>query len=378
MLDVLVYGDTIRTPELRHEVPLALFDPFLYAERGGRRHVVITEHEWPQIEDRGIDVELVSPRSLGLDELLGSGRELWEIGLELSLRAVRELGVVAAAVPPGFPVELADHLRAHGIELTVDRRLFAQRRRSKNDRELAGIRRAQRAAEAAMDAARDLLRRTDAAGPALVVDGAPLTAERVKRAIIEAVTAAGCTVGDFIVSHGAQAAVAHELGSGVIAPGEPIVVDLAPKDGESACHSDMTRTFCVGEVPDELRDYHALVRGSLERSVAAVRAGVDGSDVFATSCEPFHRAGYKTLLNRDEGELVEDGFFHLLGHGVGLEGHEPPMLGPVTEPLVAGDVITLEPGLYRRGFGGCRLEDVVLVTEDGAENLTKYPYDLEP
>ena len=76
--------------------------------------------------------------------------------------------------------------------------------------------------------------------------------------------------------------------------------------------------------------------------------------------------------------MLVDGFFHSLGHGVGLEVHEQPALGKVGEELLAGDVVTIEPGLYRRGFGGCRLEDLVLVTADGAENLTEYPYDLAP
>jgi Xaa-Pro aminopeptidase len=77
--------------------------------------------------------------------------------------------------------------------------------------------------------------------------------------------------------------------------------------------------------------------------------------------------------------VLEDGFFHGLGHGVGLEVHEAPNLGRGgTAELVPGDVVTLEPGLYRQGFGGCRLEDLVLVTEDGAENLTDFPYDLTP
>jgi Xaa-Pro aminopeptidase len=75
--------------------------------------------------------------------------------------------------------------------------------------------------------------------------------------------------------------------------------------------------------------------------------------------------------------VLEEGFFHSLGHGVGLEVHEAPTLGRGADQLVAGDVVALEPGCYRPGFGGCRLEDLVLVTEDGAQVLTDFPYDLE-
>jgi Xaa-Pro aminopeptidase len=377
--EVLIYGDTIRHPELRHEVPLTLGDPFLYAEHDGRRYITITDFEWPRIQEAGVDAELISPFKLGLDDLLDSGLKYWEMMLELMVRAVHHIGTTEAIVPHTFPLMLAEHLRANGIELTPDREFFDRRRRVKNESELAGIRRAQRAAEAGMDAARDLFRRAQQSNGTLVVDGEPLSSERVKLAIQDAFTKHGCSAEEFIVSHGAQSAIGHDMGSGEIRAGEPIVIDLWPKDAETACYADMTRTYCVGDVPDELREYHRLAKESLDRSFEAVRAGTSGADVYAVSCEPFHREGHKTLLNKEPGEVIEDGYFHSLGHGVGLDVHEQPGLGRAgAEDLLAGDVVTLEPGLYRRGWGGCRLEDLVLVTDAGAENLTSYPYDLEP
>ncbi len=378
MNDVLIYGDTVRHPELRHEVPLTLGDPFLYLEKDGRSHIVITDFEWPRLQEAGVEAELISPTALGLDELLESGKKWWEISLDLSLRGVKHVGVTKAIVPHTFPIGLAEFLRANGIELTVDREVFLDRRRVKNESELAGIRRAQRAAEAGMKAARDLFRRADQSNGHLTVDSEPLTSERVKLAIQQAFMDHGCTADEFIVSHGAQSAIGHDMGSGEIKPGEPIVIDLWPKDGETACYADMTRSFCIGDVPDELREYHRVAKEALDKSIAALKAGVKGSAVNEVSCEPFHAAGYKTLLSKDPGEIIETGYFHSLGHGVGLEVHEQPSLSRIGEELRAGDVVTIEPGMYRRGWGGCRLEDLVLVTENGAENLTAYPYDLEP
>ena len=103
-----------------------------------------------------------------------------------------------------------------------------------------------------------------------------------------------------------------------------------------------------------------------------------GRSVFDGTCDIFEAAGYKTQRKKEEGKPLEEGFFHSLGHGVGLEVHEEPTLGRAPGELVAGDVIAVEPGLYRNGYGGCRLEDLVLVTEGGGEVLTDYPYDLEP
>ncbi len=131
--------------------------------------------------------------------------------------------------------------------------------------------------------------------------------------------------------------------------------------------SDCTRTFFTGEPEGRLRELYDLCLQAQLDGLAAVRPGVSGRDADAASRVAIGEAGM--------GEL----YGHGLGHGVGLEVHEAPGMGRgASGELVAGDVVTLEPGLYRQGFGGCRLEDLVLVTENGAENLTDFPYDLKP
>ncbi len=375
--DVLIFGDTLRSPELRHEVAVPIPDPFLYLERNGRRAVAIHSLEVPRVRGTGLDV--LSWDQLGWEELLAEGVPRDELYLHVAERACRSVGIEEAVVPPLFPIELADHLRGAGIRLATDREQFSARRRVKTDVQLEGIRRAQRAAEAAMDRARELLRNADASGDVLVLGAEPLTVERIKQEIGDVFTAHGCVADEMIVSHGGQSAVGHEMGSGPIAPGEPIVIDLWPKDRETGCHADMTRTYCVGEPPEELVEYHRLVKQALDEAIASIRAGASGNALFTATCELFAASGYKTLLTKDMGETLEEGFFHGLGHGVGLEVHEDPGMGIAPgAPLVAGDVVTVEPGLYRPGFGGCRLEDLLVVTEDGYENLTDYPYDLVP
>jgi Xaa-Pro aminopeptidase len=379
MPDVLIFGDTIRYAELRHELPLDVPDPFLYAEVGGVSHAVVSSLERARVAAVGGGLEVHAVEEFGHDELLLGGSDRSEALLEVTARACRMFGLERAAVPSDFPLEVADRLRADGIALTVDREQFEARRRVKSGAELDGIRRAQAAAEAGMRAARGLLRQAEPNGAGLVAGGEPLTCERVKDAIRDAVARAGANAGDvLIVSHGEQTASGHESGSGPIQAGEPVIIDLWPRDPASACFADMTRTFVVGEAPAELRRYHELTREALARSLAAVRPGVAAREVFRISCEPYEQAGLPTLLSKAPGQVLEEGYFHSLGHGVGLEVHEAPTLGRAPDLLVAGDVVTLEPGCYRPGFGGCRLEDLVLVTEDGAELLTDFPYDLEP
>jgi Xaa-Pro aminopeptidase len=373
--DVLIFADTIRSPELRHEVPVAVPDPFLYFERNGSKLAVLSSFEVDRLREAGIEAHPYE--EFGWDDLIATGMPREEVDLELSLRAAKEWGVSSASVPSAFPLELADRLRAAGVELTVDRDLFLQRRRVKTKEELAGIRRAQKGADDAMAAARELFRRAEPHNGTVLVDGEPLTCERVKHEILRVFGEHGLAADEFIVSHGPQSAVGHDLGSGPIGPDESIVIDLWPRDRGSMCYADMTRTFVVGTPSDELRDYHRLVYDALQRSLEAVRAGVEGRAVFTEVCELFQEAGYPTQLSKQPGEVLDSGFYHGLGHGVGLEVHEQPWLGRAPGSLVAGDVVTLEPGLYRHGWGGCRLEDLALVTEDGCENLTSFPYDLQ-
>ena len=376
MADVLIYADTIRSPELRHEVPVAVPDPFLYFERDGAKVAMVGSFEVERLREAGIDARPYE--DFGWDDLLAKGIPREEVDLELAVRATKEWGVSSAAVPSTFPLELADRLRASGAELTVDRDLFLQRRRVKTDAELAGIRRAQKGADEAMGAARDLLRRAEPRNGSVVLDGEPLTSERIKLEILRVFGERGLSADDFIVSHGPQSAVGHDMGSGPIAPNESIVIDIWPRDRESMCFADMTRTFVVGTPSEELLEYHRLVYDALQRSLEATRAGVEGRAVFVEVCELFQAAGQPTQLTKKPGQVLDSGFYHGLGHGVGLEVHEQPWLGRAPGKLVAGDVVTLEPGLYRHGYGGCRLEDLALVTEDGCENMTNFPYDLVP
>jgi Xaa-Pro aminopeptidase len=378
MTDVLIYADSIRSPEMRHEVPLPVPDPFLYVEREGARVVVASAFELSRIREADSAIDARAPEQFGLDDLLADGAQRDEAELEVYVRACNELGVTEAAVPPTFPLELADHLRANGIEVHADRELFEERRRRKNAQELAGLRRAQRACEAALDVARGMLRDAATQDGELVLGGEPLTVGRVKQEIERVFSAHGAVGEEFIVSHGPQTAVGHEMGSGTLRAGEAIVFDLFPRDRETGVYSDMTRTYVVGDVPEELAEYHRLCKEALERTTAAAKPGVNGRDLMQVACDLFHEHGYPTQLHKRPGEVLESGFFHGLGHGVGLEVHEKPALSRTGDDLVTGDVITLEPGLYRAGYGGVRLEDILVVTDDGVEVVTHYPYELMP
>ncbi|MHB1835252.1 MAG: M24 family metallopeptidase [Solirubrobacteraceae bacterium] len=376
-VSVLMYADTVRSPDLRHRIPHSVADPFLYIEHEGVAHVVVRSLELERMQ--GVDgIVAHAEEEFGLDEMRAAGVPAAQRPRRIALEACRRLGVGRAAVPPEFPVGLADHLRDGGVVLEVSDTRFSDARRSKTAAQLAGIRRAQRGAEAAVRAISALLAASQVSGQAVLLDGEPLTCERLKVAARQAFAEHSVAAEDLIVAHGAQTCIGHHMGSGEIRAGEPITVDLWPRDEESGCFTDMTRTFVVGEIVDELRKYHALSREALDRSIAAIRPGVRAEAVFAAACEVFEAAGQPTQRTKQPGQILLDGFFHSLGHGVGLEVHEAPHLAAGDDVLVEGDVLAVEPGCYRQGFGGARLEDLVIVTASGAEVVTDFAYELTP
>jgi Xaa-Pro aminopeptidase len=378
--DVLIHGDTHRSAALRHELPLGILDPFSYFEVNGRRVVVIAAMERDRIHEAAPGVEIVDPYELGLDELIARGMRWHDMDAELCARAAARLGARRLTVPAGLPVAVADRLRADGVEVVPDEPEFIRRRRSKNASEVEGVRRAQAAADAGMAAAAELLRTATARDGVLVHDGEVLTSEAVRGRIRDVCAERGAPADDdIIVAGGAAGATGHENGTGPLPARVPVIVDIWPRDERSGCYSDMTRTFVSGEPAGDVATWHALAQTALERVYERLRPGITGRELFAAACDVFEEAGEPTQRTKPEGETLRDGFFHSLGHGVGLEVHEEPALGRTgADPLVPGDVLAIEPGCYRNGYGGVRLEDLVLVTDDGYERLTDFRYELAP
>ena len=379
MRGLLLAGDTERSAALRHEIPVPIIDPLLFAEVDGRRYVLTTRLESERIQRALPDAEVLDYFDLGYKDFVAMGMTMLEAGREVEVRAIQKTGLTEAIVPGDFPLALADRLREEGVVLTVDDKAVQLRRRAKTPVEIDGIRIAQRAAEAGMAAATELLLRSEpGAEGRLEVDGQPLLAEDVRTAIRDACAENGAPCPPDIIVASVWQGNGHEPGSGPLPAGLPIHIDLWPRDEESGCWADMARTLVVGDPVSEhaelIADQERLVRRALDEAKAAVRPGITGRELFDATCDLFEGAGYQTQRTSD-GE--KDGFQHSLGHGVGLEIHEAPGLGlSGREPLVPGDVVAIEPGLWDERCGGFCHEDLVLVTETGGEVLTQFPYDL--
>ena len=381
MAGVLIHGDTQRSPEMRHELPLSVGDPFLYLEIDGRRAVVTNPLEVDRIAEAAPDVERILTDELGMDELIAQGLARDLVEREVYVRAVKRLGIASAAVPPDFPIALADRLREDGIELRPDDDLFVERRRRKTDAELAGIRRAAKAGLAGLEEAARALREADIDGDVLRSGGEVLTAEAVRTRIREVCARMGAAAPDDIIVAAMRPgdAVGHESGSGPLPAHAAIGVDIWPQDEASGCWADMTRTWVRGDVSDAIAELHRVVLESHERALAATRAGARGVDVYGAACDVIEAAGHQTQRTKKPGETLRHGFFFSLGHGVGLEVHEAPALGRTGRaPLIAGDVVAIEPGIVDPEHGGMRVEDLVVVTDSGYDLLSERAYDLVP
>ena len=224
-----------------------------------------------------------------------------------------------------------------------------------------------------MDVAVGALRAADVRDGVLTLEGEVLTSERVKRMIAAHLLERDYLAQHTIVAGGDQGCDPHEQGHGPLRADTAIIIDIFPRSITTRYHGDLTRTVVKGEASAALRDQYGAVRAAQEEAVASIRAGVEGPAVHARVCSLFEARGYRT--GAVGGRM--QGFFHGTGHGLGLEIHEPPRVSKIPATLQAGNVVTVEPGLYYPSGGGVRLEDVVVVTETGCTNLVKYPKFLE-
>lgn len=380
MPPLLLYGDTRSSPAMRHEIPLAIADPFLFAQTGEHRAVLTTWLDRDRIASVLPDAEFLDYFELGLRELRMAGVAALEAEREIVSRAVARLQITDAVVPWDFPLAIADRLRADGVTVTVDDDVFTARRRTKAGAELAGIRAAQTAALAAMAHAAVRLAGAGIGDDGMLQegDGRPLLAEDLRAELRRVCSDHGASCPAEMIVASIHNGHGHDPGSGPLPAGLPIVVDIFPRDEASGCWADMTRTFLVGAASDghgeRIAEQARLVRQALDEARDAIRPGVTGRELHAATCDLFESAGWATQRTGGEG-----GFQFSLGHGVGLEVHEAPGIGLAgDEPFVAGDVVAIEPGLSDPETGEVRLEDLLLVTEDGCELLSVFPYEMDP
>jgi Xaa-Pro aminopeptidase len=289
---------------------------------------------------------------------------------------LRERQITRLLVPADFPLGHADGLRQAGFTVEVQPNPYFPERLVKRQDEIDAITAAQRATETAVEEAIRLI-----AGSRIKDDllyqpengDAPLTSERIKEVINLKLMELGYVAQHTIVACGRQACDPHNEGSGPLRAKQPIIIDVFPRSSSTRYFADMTRTIVKGRASDGQKRLYDLVRQGQEIAFERIKSGADGQAIHEAITALFEKAGCRTGLI--DGRM--QGYFHGTGHGVGLDIHEAPRISRSGSRLETGHVVTVEPGLYYPEIGAVRLEDLVVVTDTGCINLTKYPKVLE-
>jgi Xaa-Pro aminopeptidase len=368
----LLYADTHRSADMLYFGRVAVHDPFIAFGAHGKKITAQRALEFGRVK-RTSDFDAVLAHEewqARAQKRHGAKAGVAETITELA----REYGIRRFRVADDFPAALYVKLTKLGLKLDFANGLLFPEREIKTAAEAEHIREGNRLCSVGFTVAEKILRTSRIKGRTLVYRGKVLTSESLRFAIETAIHEQGGNPQDTIVAGGDQACDPHERGSGPLRPHELIIIDIFPRVVKTGYFGDMTRTYLKGTPREVQKRMVATVLQAQRRALKEMHAGVDGREVHRAVTDCFDEAGYETRRTKT-GPV---GFFHGTGHGLGLEVHDPGRMSPaVAAPLKLGSVLTVEPGLYYPGLGGCRWEDVVQITKGAPKMLSKHPYRWE-
>lgn len=355
--------------------PAALIE--LPVENGRRRSIFILRDIEMQRASKHARVDQVSsPTEWQPESGLSGDRET--ATAQATAECLRKHGVGSVVADRTLPLIYAEMIQRAGINVDCDLEMGVLERRAKDEQEIEWLAEAQTVTEEAIRMACELVAEAQVgAEGVLFSDGEALTSERLRLAIDTLLLGRGYSNPMSIVAGGPQGADCHDLGSGKLFTEQPVIIDIFPQNRTTRYNGDCTRTVVNGAVSDDLRRMHQAVVAAKAAGSEATRPGATGEEVHEATKQSILSSGYQMGLPDDDSPLDYTAMTHGTGHGIGLDVHEPPLLDRNGPPLVVGDALTIEPGLYCRAVGGVRVEDMVIVTEDGCRNLNQLPEGLE-
>lgn len=358
--------------DIRYASGFNAADEFTWCEVGGKKFIVVSALEFARASaEARKDVHVL--------EFFEVMRALPENSPErnILLALSHFLHVDFWSVPGDFPLGEADLLRRNGIQVEAVNGDFFPERAVKTPEEIAKIRASMRVTEDAMRFVRDEIASASVSSNGFLVreNGVALTSGFLRRTVESEFKRQSFTADRTILAGGLQGAAPHCIGEGPLPAGFPVVCDIFPRSDETGYWGDMTRTFCKGPARPVVRKAFSAVKRASGEALSMLRAGVTGAAVHECAARILEEAGFPARKNADG---IPCGFFHGLGHGVGLDIHEQPRLSPANPfPLKEHVVVSVEPGLYDPAWGGIRLEDLVVVTNGGCENFCTMEKELE-
>ena len=365
---LLIIDSSENNADLYYKTRFFIPDPAIYIEHKEKKILILSDLEL----DRG-KKEARADLVLSLSEyrkILPPMKQKKAGLTDIVALVFKELRTRSAVVPGRFPIKYADGLRKLGYRIDYRKEEpFFKERLKKKPEEVNYIRDSLKKTAMAMGLAIRMIASSEIKKDKLFLNGNVLTSERVKGEINAGLSRLGFSAEHTIVAPGIQSSMPHHTGEGPLFAGKPIVIDIFPRSQKNGYFGDMTRTVVKGEPSKELnRMYQTVLKGQ-KLAMSLIKAGVKSREVHEAVVEFFKKCGFETGTNNGKRE----GFIHSTGHGLGLEIHEPPRIGPGDDVLEEGNVVTVEPGLYYERLGGIRIEDVVLVKRKGCLNLTRFP-----
>jgi Xaa-Pro aminopeptidase len=360
--DAYVIYASSRDTDMKYLTHFTTSDPFVFFKKPGEPGVIIVSQMETGRASREATATVMTRSQAGLPEIMKTEKDPYRATAKMIAGQVGK----KILVPPNFPIALANAMSEY-CTVVVDGGTIQVMRAKKSKIELILMNKVQKVTEKAMDRAISLIRSSSVKNGILYIDQKPLTSEHLKFSMHSLLLEHGCSAVDTIVSCGEDTAIPHMSGSGPLKSDEPIVIDLFPVEEKSGYYADMTRTVVKGEPSKNIREMYDALREAKKLGISRVKAGVSGADIHLAVVDFFNERGYETDTR---------GFIHNLGHGVGLQVHELPTIGPAGKALESGNVITIEPGLYYPGIGGVRLEDIGAVTSRGFNNFTTFSEEL--
>jgi Xaa-Pro aminopeptidase len=347
----------MHTADMYYAAKFLSADPFVYLRHHGKDILIVSQMEYERARKESSAMDIRSTLDYGANIKTE----------ELIVKILREEDIKEIEVPRYFPVYIADELRKKGVEVFSVKDVMKERER-KDEKEMGHIRKAQEACEKAMEIAIAAIKKSVEKDNILMEkeNKKPLTSERIKKYVEHALIDFGCTTEEPIVSCGKRASDPHFSGSGPLFANEAIILDIFPRLKKERYYADMTRTVVKGEPEKKIKEMYEAVLDAQNAALACIKEGVTCREIHNLVCDVFEERGYGTIRKGSK-----KGFIHSTGHGVGLDLHENPMVSDNEYELQAGNVITIEPGLYDPEVGGVRLEDMVVVLWNKCENLTK-------
>ena len=369
---LLIIADSERDSNMYYATGFPAPDPFVYIQNNNEKIMITSDLELDRAKSESKADKVISLTKYERIAKKHGSNFSGFIGVVAT--ALREMEIKALQVPANFSVEYADFLRKNGFKLEVKKGPFFDSREIKDEEEIGHIVTTLRNTEKALEKAIDCIRKSKIKNGFLFsTRNSQITSESIRQLINVELMKRGCTAKHTIISCGEQSCVPHNVGNGPLKANESIIFDVFPKDEQTGYYADISRTVVKGRAPRQLKKMYKAVESAQELVFKSANNGARGDVIHRKVMTHLTSLGFKT--GKIKGKM--QGFFHGTGHGVGLDVHEPPRISKSKCTLKTGHIVTVEPGLYYPGVGGVRLEEMILITDEGCTNLTKLPKALE-